>query len=40
MQGRFEGFSPVIINMMPISSPLPLLGINPAKEPEASLVKV
>ncbi len=28
MQGGFEGFTPVIINITPISSPLSLLGIN------------
>jgi len=32
MQGGFEGFAPVIINMTPISSPFQLLGINPAKQ--------
>jgi hypothetical protein len=34
-QGGFEGFTPVIINMTPISSPFQLLGINTAEEPEA-----
>jgi len=34
MQGGFEGFTPVIINMTHIQSPLPLLGIGPAKEDE------
>jgi hypothetical protein len=34
IQGGFEGFMPVIINVTPIQSPLPLLGINHAKEPE------
>jgi len=32
MQGGFEGFTPVIINITHISSPFQLLGINPAKE--------
>ena len=32
MQGGFEGFMPVIINITPIQSPLPLLGVNPRKE--------
>jgi hypothetical protein len=31
MQGGFEGFTPVIINITPISSPLVLLGVNSAK---------
>jgi len=31
MQGGFEGFTPVITNITPIQSPLPLLGIGPAK---------
>jgi hypothetical protein len=35
VKGGFEGFTPVIINMTPIQSPFQLLGINPAKEPEA-----
>ena len=39
MQGGFEGFTPVIINITPIQSPFQLLGINPAKQPEA-LAKV
>ncbi|MBF0504917.1 MAG: ankyrin repeat domain-containing protein [Candidatus Omnitrophica bacterium] len=39
MQGGFQGFSPVIINVTPIQNPLPLLGIGPAKE-EASLTGV
>ncbi len=30
MQGGFEGFTPVIISMTPIKSPLPLLGISSA----------
>jgi len=35
MQGGFQGFTPVIINMTPISSLFALLGINlPAKEEE------
>ena len=32
MQGGFEGFMPVIINITPIQSPLPLLGVNPRKD--------
>ncbi|MBF0571305.1 MAG: HEAT repeat domain-containing protein [Candidatus Omnitrophica bacterium] len=32
MQGGFEGFSPVIINITPIQSPLPLLGIGTVNE--------
>ena len=32
MQGGFEGFSPVIINITPIQSPLPLLGISPHRK--------
>jgi hypothetical protein len=39
MQGGFEGFTPVIINITHISSPFQLLGINPAKQPE-TLAKV
>ncbi len=39
MQGGFEGFMPVIINITPIQSPLPLLGIDPRKE-EEPLAKV
>jgi len=39
MQGGFKGFTPVIINITPIQSPFPLLGVNSAKEPEA-LAKV
>ena len=39
LQGGFEGFSPVIINITPISSPLPLLGVSPRKEQEG-LAKV
>ena len=34
MQGGFQGFTPVIINITHISSPFQLLGINPAKQPE------
>ena len=34
IQGGFEGFTPVIINITHISSPFQLLGINPAKQPE------
>jgi len=32
MRDGFEGFMPVIINITPIQSPLPLLGVNPRKE--------
>jgi glucose-6-phosphate isomerase len=32
MQGGFEGFTPVIINITHISSPFQLLGINPPKQ--------
>jgi len=32
MQGGLKGFTPVIINMTPIQSPLPLLGIDPSKQ--------
>ena len=39
MQGGFKGFTPVIVNMTPIQSPLPLLGVNQAKEPEVALAK-
>jgi ankyrin repeat protein len=39
MQGGFEGFSPVIINITPIASPFPLLGIAPRREEEV-LVKL
>ena len=35
MQGGFEGFTPVIINITPIQSPFPLLGVGPAKEEES-----
>lgn len=35
MQGGFEGFMPVIINITPIQSPLPLLGIAPMREQES-----
>jgi hypothetical protein len=34
MQGGFQGFTPVIINITRIQSPFQLLGLNPAKEPE------
>ena len=30
MQGGFEGFTPVIINITPIQSPFPLLGVGAA----------
>ena len=32
VQGGFEGFTPVIINITPISSPFELLGVAPAKQ--------
>jgi hypothetical protein len=34
MQGGFEGFTPVIINITPIQSPFALLGISSGKEEE------
>jgi len=40
LKNGFAGFTPVIINITPIQSPLPLLGINPAKQPEEPLAKV
>jgi len=40
MQGGFEGFTPIIINMTAIQSPLPLLGIGPAKEEVLAKVSV
>ncbi len=39
MQGGFEGFSPVIINIRPIESPLPLLGVASRRE-ESDLAKI
>jgi len=39
LQGGFEGFAPVIINIKPIDSPFPLLGLAPRKE-EERLAKV
>ena len=38
-RGGFKGFMPVIINIIPIQSPLTLLGVNPVKESEAALAK-
>ncbi len=35
MRDGFEGFMPVIINITPIQSPLPLLGIAPLREQES-----
>lgn len=32
MQGGFEGFTPVIINITPISDPLALLGVRAREE--------
>jgi len=40
MQGGFEGFTPVIINITPIQNPLLLLGVNPPRKEEESLVKI
>ncbi|MBF0478822.1 MAG: hypothetical protein HQL26_05010 [Candidatus Omnitrophica bacterium] len=34
MQGGFDGFCPIIINITPIQSPFPLLGINVGKQKE------